>query len=95
MSPGWLLLPPKAGDTTGYNTHTEMDNFRRGRPPEMREKEQHPASIAARDLFQRVQRALTDPTKSIRVSSARTAVARVVAELDELEAGPPADDRKI
>ncbi len=77
----------------GWNTLSEIEEFQVGRPAEIRRRQQHSASRAARDLVRRVDRVLLDTSKPQRVETARRAISRVAAELDDLEASEPEDRR--
>lgn len=90
---GLYPLPSRSSDEE-YNSPEEMQMFLLGRPEDMRAREQHPATRAARDLAQRVQRVLHhagrpkqkgDLGMETTMTAARRALDRVVAELDDLQ----------
>lgn len=113
-APGWAAwqwvdgvapLPTRAGDDDEWpwNTPEDEEGFQTGRPPELRQREQHSATRAARDLVFRVHRVLSHVGKPRKggdrgiettLRAARSAVARVVAELDDLEAAGQQDRRR-
>lgn len=78
------------------NTDEEVRAYELERPAELIRREEHPAARAARDLFWRVQRVVHHATKpkpkkksdvgfATTIQSARRALDRVVAELDDME----------
>ena len=89
---------PTLSEDEGYNTPEESLAFQAGRPPELRQREQHPAARAVKTLHHRVRRVLhhaerprTDKgdlgleTFETALRLARQALQRVSNELDELE----------
>lgn len=85
---------PEGPDADVFNTPEEEQAFAQGRPPQLRQQEQHPAAQAAKQLYFRVKRVLHHVGKQKRkgdrglettLSFARRAVDRVSAELDDIE----------
>ncbi len=87
---------PTTSEDDGYNTPAEQLAFEEGRPPDLRTREQHPATRAARNLAFRLNRVLHHAERPGRkgdrdlglettLRAARQAVDRVKDELDEIE----------
>ncbi len=96
---------PTVSEDEGYNTPAEELDFQQGRPPDMRQREQHTATKAAKNAYHRVQRVLHhaegpkrkgDLGLETTLKLARQAVARLTDELDEIEqtAGEPRGGRR-